>query len=51
MTRYALNFNPTGTELLFDTNDLGEYLEFSKLRKPLKSGATTRVRLVVATDP
>jgi len=46
MTRYALNFNPAGTQLLFDENDLGDYLEFSKLRKPLKSGATTKVRLV-----
>lgn len=46
MTRFALNFNPAGTEVLFDTNEYGNYLEFSKLRKPLKSGATTRVRLV-----
>jgi len=46
MSRYALNFNPAGTDLLLDTNDFGEYLEFSRLRKPLKSGATTKVRLV-----
>jgi len=40
--RYVLHFNPEATNLLGTD---GGNIEFTKLPKPLKNGATTRVRL------
>ena len=43
--RYVLHFNPEATTLLGTSGGL---IEFSKLRSPLKNGATTKVRVGVA---
>lgn len=41
--RYVLHFNPEGTDTLLSRN--GNSLEFLKLPKALKNGASTKVRL------
>lgn len=41
--RYVLHFNPEGTTALLSNN--GDSLEFAKLPKALKNGATTKVRV------